>query len=84
MVAKKELSIAISAQLEELLKLREQTFCPSEIARKISPDDWRPLMPLVHQIAEQWAQEGKLLRLQKGEIQPDGPIKGPYRIKNKR
>ena len=39
------------ALLERLAGLQSgTTFCPSEVARSLS-EDWRPLMPLVRQVA---------------------------------
>ncbi|MGR3469237.1 MAG: DUF3253 domain-containing protein [Shimia sp.] len=44
---------AIAATLRALAaeRGRAKTFCPSEAARRLNPDDWRPLMPAVRRVA---------------------------------
>lgn len=44
---------AIAAGLLELARARgaSKTFCPSEVARRLEPDNWRPLMPSVRRVA---------------------------------
>ncbi|GEP41818.1 DUF3253 domain-containing protein [Brevifollis gellanilyticus] len=48
------------------------TFCPSEVARKLSKD-WRPLMPKVRDVAAQLIEDGKLVCTQRGK--PAHPLK---------
>jgi len=60
--------------------------CPSEVARALSPDDWRVLMPRVRQVAGQLAQRGMLDISQGGQsvsplTLPDGPWNGPIRVR---
>ncbi len=42
------------------------TICPSEAARALSPDDWRPLMPAVREAARRLALAGRLRITQRG------------------
>ncbi len=48
-----------------------KTICPSEVARQLSPDDWRPLMQIVRDLADELRLQGKLRITQKGvEVDP--------------
>lgn len=76
-----------SAQIEkaifDLLDARAsgKTICPSEVARQLAPDDWRPLMPQIRAAAVELAGKGALDILQKGHaIAHDWPIRGPIRL----
>ena len=65
------------ALLERLAGLQSgTTFCPSEVARALS-EDWRPLMPLVRQVA---ADMSEIVATQKGA--PVDPVmaRGPIRL----
>jgi len=60
--------------------------CPSEVARALSPDDWRNLMPRIRQVAGQLALQGLLDISQGGQsvspnTLPNGPWKGPIRVR---
>ena len=56
--------------------------CPSEVARRVSPADWRKLMPLVRDVARQLALRGLLDISQGGKsVSPDEPWKGPIRLR---
>ncbi|MEM1360786.1 MAG: DUF3253 domain-containing protein [Pseudomonadota bacterium] len=56
-----------------------KTICPSEVARALS-DEWRPLMPLVRQVAGSLAEKGKIIATQKGQqVDPQLAI-GPIRL----
>jgi hypothetical protein len=57
------------------------TLCPSEAARKLAPDDWRPLMPRVREVAMAMASEGHLEIRQGGRrVKPADPLRGPIRL----
>ncbi|WP_082887388.1 DUF3253 domain-containing protein [Bordetella ansorpii] len=65
-----------------LLNQREPgaTVCPSEVARTLAPNDWRPLMPRVREVAIDMARRSALTIRQKGhnvdpKDQPHGPIR---------
>ena len=73
-------SAEIAAALLRLAEERgEKTFCPSEIARALSPD-WRALMPASREEAERLVQAGQLSCSQSGE--PASPLRarGPIRL----
>ena len=56
--------------------------CPSEVARKLLPGNWRALMPRVREVASLLACAGQVSVTQQGVVQPaTGPWKGPIRIR---
>ena len=56
--------------------------CPSEVARQLSPNAWRALMPRVREVAAHLAQQGRLEIAQGGKaISPKPPWRGPIRIR---
>jgi hypothetical protein len=66
-----------------LLESREATvtICPSEAARALAPDAWRPLMPRVRAVAVEMAKAGVLDIRQRGRIVAvDEPLRGPIRL----
>lgn len=66
----------------ELLEKRgpEKTICPSEVVRLLT-EDWRPLMPLVREVAAREAEAGKIVISQRGQIVPPREYKGPIRLR---
>lgn len=69
--------------ITELLKNRQPTatICPSEAARALAPDEWRPLMPQVRAVAITMAKSGILDIRQGGKtVGPDEPLRGPIRL----
>ena len=65
---------------------QDASACPSEVARDLSPDDWRTLMPRVRQVAGQLALRGLLDISQGGRpvpssTLPHGPWRGPIRVR---
>ena len=70
----------------ELLSRRapDATICPSEAARAVAPDDWRPLMDPARDAAARVAARGRLEVLQGGrEVDPEG-ARGPIRLRLRR
>ncbi len=71
---------------EAILSLLEKrqppaTLCPSEAARLLAPNDWRPLMPSARAVAITMARQGLLSISQRGRIlSPDEPLRGPIRL----
>jgi len=61
---------------------REKSLCPSEVARYLEPEEWRPLMDPVRAVALHLRQEGKI-RITRGGQELTGPdLKcGPVRLK---
>lgn len=76
------MSSAIIQQIRILARQRgpQKTFCPSEVARALFPDNWRPQMPAVRQAARQLAQDGEVRILQSGQEVDIDHVKGPIRI----
>ncbi len=57
------------------------TVCPSEVARALAPEAWRPLMPQVRDVALQMARDGALEVRQRGHVvSPDATLRGPIRL----
>lgn len=54
------------------------TICPSEVARALSPKDWRSAMPLVHAAIDGLVRDGAVRLSWKGERL--ATRSGPYRI----
>lgn len=74
----------IEAALLEIVRQRGplSSACPSEVARELSPSNWRALMPRVRDVAGQLAQRGLLDISQRGQsVPPLGPWKGPIRVR---
>lgn len=74
----------IAAAVLELVSRRgaESSACPSEVARSLSPNSWRLLMPQVRQVAAQLAQTGFIQVTQRGTVlNPTDAWRGPIRIR---
>ena len=66
-----------------LLRTRANTatICPSEVARRLEPVSWRPLMPEVRRVATIMAAAGEVELRQRGVVvSPFTEIRGPLRI----
>ncbi len=76
-------SQAIEAAILALLSDREssKTICPSEVARKLAPRQWKTLMPGVREVAARMALEGRLIATQKGKEVNALLAHGPIRLK---
>lgn len=69
--------------IQALLERRRplETLCPSEVARALAPQAWRPLMPQVRAVAVTMANEGRVEIRQGGRaVDPNGVLRGPIRI----
>jgi hypothetical protein len=67
-------------------RARGASACPSEVARSLSADQWRPLMPAVRRVAATLALRGELVITQRGvAVEPqrvlDGTVRGPLRLR---
>lgn len=74
---------AIRDAITVLLLARQPpaTICPSEVARALRPQDWRPLMPRIREAAWGMADEGVVEILQGGRTVPrEQPLRGPIRL----
>ncbi len=74
---------AIEDAIFALLREREpgKTICPSEVARKLAPRQWKSLMPSVREVAARLAHEGRLVATQKGKVVDALSAHGPIRLK---
>ena len=57
------------------------TICPSEVARKLAPKEWKTLMRPVREAAAQMALEGRVIATQKGKEVNALSARGPIRLK---
>lgn len=72
----------IESLIIELLLLRKptETICPSEVARKLFPENWRDHMDEVRAVAIDMSLENILEITQKGKkVSP--PFRGPIRLR---
>ncbi|TWT43339.1 DUF3253 domain-containing protein [Botrimarina hoheduenensis] len=58
-----------------------KTICPSEAARRVQPDDWRPLMDLTRTVACQLIDQGRLVATQRGIAVDLVNVHGPIRLR---
>jgi hypothetical protein len=59
-----------------------KTICPSEAARALAGDAaFRPLMPVVREVAAAMADEGRLEVTQRGEVVDARSARGPIRLR---
>ena len=74
----------IAEAIDALLAARraDASICPSEVARRLSPDDWRALMPRVREVAFDMARAGRV-RITQGDraVNPVQPVGGPIRLR---
>jgi len=60
----------------------EKSLCPSEVARALTPEDWRPLTARVRREAMALAREGRIEVLRKGRpVDPAAEIRGVIRLR---
>lgn len=74
---------AIEEAIFALLSERKEgtTICPSEVARRLAPKQWRTLMHSVRAVAAQLTLEGRLVVTQKGKEVDALSAHGPIRLK---
>lgn len=58
-----------------------KTICPSEVARRLAPTDWRPLMDPIREVADRLVVEGRVEVTQAGEVVDRETAKGPIRLR---
>ncbi|MGK9147548.1 DUF3253 domain-containing protein [Plantibacter flavus] len=77
---------AIEASIVELLDQRAATssICPSDVARAIGGEDWRPLMDDIRRVARRLVQEGRVRVTQGAEVVDPVDARGPIRIRTAR
>jgi hypothetical protein len=57
------------------------TICPSDAARAVAPDDWRPLMDAARDAARRLVVAGEVVVTQRGEVVDLDGARGPIRIR---
>lgn len=60
------------------------TVCPSEAARAVRPEDWRPLMERARRAARRLVAEGRAEILQGGRVVDPSTARGPIRVRGRR
>lgn len=60
-------TIAAEIQRQTAARGPGKSICPSEVARALAPDDWRPLLGPVRAAAIRLAREGRVEVLRKGK-----------------
>ena len=75
---------ALEAAIRDLLRARPGgTICPSEAARRVRPDDWRPLMEATRRAARRMAAEGHIEVMQGGRSVDPGAFRGAVRLRSR-
>ena len=81
---------AVEAAVLALLRERDPagtggtSACPSEVARRLWPDDWRPHMEDVRRAAQRLVARGKVEMTQGGRVVDPSTAKGPVRLRRAR
>ena len=75
----------LEAALRDLLDRRAPgaTVCPSEAARAVAPEDWRPLMDDARAAAQRLVDAGEADITQGGEVVDLATAKGPVRVRRR-
>ena len=60
------------------------SICPSDAARAVAPDEWRPLMEPARQAAARLVERGEVEITQRGEVIDPATARGPIRIRLRR
>lgn len=75
----------LRAAILTLLSARAGSICPSEAARAVGGEQWRPLMEPTRRAARVLARQGWVEITQRGAVlDPDGEWRGPIRIRSAR
>jgi sarcosine oxidase gamma subunit len=77
---------ALEQAISDILDARALTSstCPSEAARRVAPDDWRPLMEPARRAARRMVARGEAEITQGGSVVDPSTAKGPIRIRRPR
>ncbi len=65
-------------------RARDSSICPSDVARAVAPDDWRPWMEPVRRAARRLVARGEVEITQGGSVVDPSTAKGPIRIRRPR
>ena len=58
-----------------------KSICPSEAAKRLAPEDWRPLLGRVREAGKRLADEGKIIVTKKGKPVDPHTVKGVIRYR---
>jgi hypothetical protein len=74
---------ALECAIDDLLDQRGagRSICPSEAARVIAPDDWRPLMERARMAARRLVAARRLEMTQGGRVVDPSTARGPVRLR---
>lgn len=74
---------ALEIEILNLLRQRGRgkTICPSEAARRVSPENWRELMERTRQAARRLVVAGRVVLTQKGHVVDPSTARGALRIR---
>jgi hypothetical protein len=77
---------ALEAAIDALLDARSAsaTICPSEAARVVGGDDWRPLMEPARAATRRLVAAGRVEVLQRGKVVDPSTARGPIRVRRRR
>jgi len=75
--------LALEQSILELLERRARgaTICPSEAARAVGGDDWRPLMEPARAAARRLVARGEVEITQGGRVVDGSTARGPVRVR---
>jgi hypothetical protein len=59
----------------------EKSMCPTDVARAVSAENWRPLLGPVRKVAADLARQGKIEILRKGKPINPGDMRGVIRLR---
>lgn len=69
------------AILDFCYRRKEKSFCPSEVLRRMFPEDWKLFMPDIREVMMAMYREGLIQVSQRGvPVDPFKTPKGPVRI----
>lgn len=72
------LTSVLFSLLEE--RAAPKTFCPSEVARRASPENWRDHMPAMRELSGRLASFGGVAVTQGGKSIDPRSVNGPFRV----
>jgi hypothetical protein len=58
-----------------------KSLCPTDIARAVSSENWRPLLGAVRKVAADLARQGKIEILRKGKTIDPAEMRGVIRLR---
>jgi hypothetical protein len=75
----RRLEAAILGLLEQ--RAHSASICPSEAARQVGGDEWRPLMEPARRAARRLVAAGQVEVIQQGRVVDPSAVRGPIRIR---